>query len=300
MTGGTFVYDGNPHPATAVATGAGGATVSGSFAFTYTPPGGSSAPVNAGTYSVLATFTSADPGFSNATGTATITINKATPVITWANPAAISEGTPLGAAQLNATVDAPGTLTYTPPSGTLLNDGVATLTATFTPADPTNYNTATKSVPLTVKPTAGEMDGGGRIDVAGIRYEFTFHLNEQGSGAERGWIRLEVERVGRETRANEIGTFASLNVDTIIFSDNPAFRPGRGPKPTIDSASFSGTGRWNGKTGYTFSGEVVDAGEPGAGRDRFTMTVLSPEGAVVATVTGTISAGNIQSSRVDR
>ena len=72
VTGGTFVYDGNPHPATAVATGAGGATVSGSFAFTYTPPGGSSAPVNAGTYSVLATFTSADPGFSNATGTATM------------------------------------------------------------------------------------------------------------------------------------------------------------------------------------------------------------------------------------
>jgi hypothetical protein len=300
VTGGTFVYDGNPHPATAVATGTGGAPVSGSFAFSYTPPGGPSAPVNAGSYTVLATFTSADPGFSNATGTASITIDKATPVITWASPAPISEGTPLGAAQLNATVNAPGTLTYTPPAGTLLNDGVATLTASFTPANPANYNAATKSVSLTVRPTAGEMEGEGRTDVAGLRYEFQFHLNERASGAERGWITLEVERIGRETRANQIGTFASFNVDTIVFSDNPAFRPGYSPKPNIDSASISGTGRWNGMPGYTFSGEVVDAGEPGAGRDRFTMTVRSPQGATVATVTGTITAGNIQSSRVDR
>ena len=299
VTGGTFTYDGNPHPATAVATGTGGGAVSGSFTFTYTP-GGLAAPVNAGTYSVLAAFVSADPGYTNATGTATITIDKATPVITWSNPAPISEGTPLGAAQLNATVNVPGTLSYAPPAGTLLNDGVATLTATFTPSDASNYNPATKSVALTVQPTAGEMDGVGRTDVAGVRYEFAFHLNERASGAERGRIRLEVERVGRETRANEIGTFVASSVDTIVFSDNPAFRPGRGPRPRIDSASIGGVGSWNGTPGYTFVGEAVDAGEPGAGRDRFTITVRSPQGAIVATVTGTITAGNIQSSRVER
>jgi hypothetical protein len=300
VTGGTFTFDGQPHAAIAVAAGTGGTTVSGSFAFAYTP-GGSTAPVNAGTYSVLATFTSADPGYSNATGTATITINKATPIITWSNPAPITEGTALGAAQLNATVNAPGTLAYTPPAGTVLNDGPATLTVSFAPTNPANFNTATRSVSLTVQPTAGEMTGGGHTDVAGVRHEFSFYVRERRSGSEGGYLRLEVERVGRETRANQIGTFVSTSVDSVVFSDNPAFRPSRfAPKPTVDTATMSGVGRWNGAPGYLFSAEALDAGEPGAGRDRFAITIRSPQGSIVATVTGTISAGNIQSNRLER
>jgi len=299
VTGGTFVYNGAPHPATAVATGTGGGAVAGSFAFSYNP-GGSSAPVNGGTYSVLATFTSSDPGFSNATGTATITINPATPIITWANPSPLSEGTVLGSSQLNATVNAPGTLVYTPPAGTLLDDGVATLSVVFTPTDSNNYNTATKSVTLTVSPTAGEMDAHGRTDASGIRYEFAFHVNERANGSERGYLTLEVERVGRETRGNQIGTFASVSLQPVIFSDNPAFRPGRSSRPSVDTATFSGVGRWNGSPGYQFSAVALDAGEPGAGRDQFTITIRSPQGAVVATVTGAITSGNIQSSRLGR
>jgi len=79
VIGGTFPYDGNPHPATATATGVGGANVSGSFTFTYTP-GGSSAPVNAGNYSVSVSFTSTDPNYTNATGTGYITITVKTPI----------------------------------------------------------------------------------------------------------------------------------------------------------------------------------------------------------------------------
>lgn len=75
-TGGTFPYDGSAHGATATATGVSGAPVAGFFAFTYAP-GGSSVPVNAGTYSVTAQFTSTDPNYTNATGTGTITINPA-------------------------------------------------------------------------------------------------------------------------------------------------------------------------------------------------------------------------------
>ena len=52
-----------------------------------------------------------------ATATVAITVVKATPVITWATPAAITYGTALGAAQLNATANAPGTFSYTPASG---------------------------------------------------------------------------------------------------------------------------------------------------------------------------------------
>jgi Tol biopolymer transport system component len=73
VAGGTFPYDGAAHGATAAASGIDGGPVSGSFTFTYTP-GGSAAPVNVGTYSVTVQFTSADPNYTNASSTGTITI----------------------------------------------------------------------------------------------------------------------------------------------------------------------------------------------------------------------------------
>src|SRR5262249_37478042 len=79
VTGGTFVYDGSPHAATAMATGTGGAAVPGSFAITYAP-GGSTPPVNGGTYAVTVAFTSGDPGYTDASGSTTIVITPATPV----------------------------------------------------------------------------------------------------------------------------------------------------------------------------------------------------------------------------
>jgi N-acetylneuraminic acid mutarotase len=63
--GGTFSADGTPHPATATATTLSGTPIAGSFTFTYVP-GGTSAPVGEGRYSAAASFTSADPAFTNA------------------------------------------------------------------------------------------------------------------------------------------------------------------------------------------------------------------------------------------
>ena len=79
VTGGTFTFDGGSHAATATATGVGAVTVTGSFAFTYTPPGNATAPTNAGTYAVNASFTSTNPNYGNATESGSITINKLTP-----------------------------------------------------------------------------------------------------------------------------------------------------------------------------------------------------------------------------
>src|ERR1019366_10704691 len=62
VTGGTFTYDGNSHAATATAVGTDGHTlVNGNFSFTYIPLGNSTAPMNAGTNSATANFTSSDP-----------------------------------------------------------------------------------------------------------------------------------------------------------------------------------------------------------------------------------------------
>jgi hypothetical protein len=77
-------------------------------------------------------------------------VNKATPAISWASPAAITYGTPLSAAQLSATSTVAGTFAYSPAAGTLLNAGPQTLKVTFTPSNAANYTTATASVMLTV------------------------------------------------------------------------------------------------------------------------------------------------------
>jgi len=73
-----------------------------------------------------------------------------TPVVTWLTPAAITYGTALSAAQLDATANVPGTFSYSPAVGSVLTAGTRTLHVTFTPTDSTDYTTATSSTLLTV------------------------------------------------------------------------------------------------------------------------------------------------------
>ena len=122
-------------------------------------PGGAGTISTGGLYTAPSTITSqqtvtvtatsvADPTKS---ASATITLMPpVTPVITWSQPAAITYGTPLSSTQLNATVNAPGTLVYTPASGTVLGAGTQTLSVVFTPANPAQYTAASASVKLTV------------------------------------------------------------------------------------------------------------------------------------------------------
>jgi hypothetical protein len=42
--------------------------------------------------------------------------------------------------------------------------------------------------------------------------------------------------------------------------------------------TFSGTGRLNGVSGYTFTVYACDYGEPGAGKDTFEITITGPNG----------------------
>jgi outer membrane protein assembly factor BamB len=76
---------------------------------------------------------------------------KTTPTITWPSPAAITFGTALGPAQLDATASVPGTFSYAPPAGTVLGAGAnQSLAVTFTPTDTTDYTTASGSTTITV------------------------------------------------------------------------------------------------------------------------------------------------------
>jgi hypothetical protein len=121
--------------------------VAGSFAYS---PAAGTVP-SAGSQTLKATFTPTDTAdYTTATTSVTLTVNLATPAITWATPAAITYGAGLGSAQLDATSSVPGSFAYSPSSGTVLGAGPQMLKTTFTPTDMTDYATATATVTLTV------------------------------------------------------------------------------------------------------------------------------------------------------
>ncbi len=81
-----------------------------------------------------------------------VIVPPAVPTLTWATPVSIFYGTPLSAAQLNATASVPGTFAYSPSAGTILPVGSDKLSVTFTPTDTVDYTTATAQVSITVNP----------------------------------------------------------------------------------------------------------------------------------------------------
>jgi hypothetical protein len=107
--------------------------------------------LTAGSHTIAATFTPTDStDYATATASVSITVNAATPSITWPTPAAIPNGTALSSTQLDATSTIAGTFVYSPAAGTVLAAGTQTLSVTFTPTDSTDYTTATSSVSITV------------------------------------------------------------------------------------------------------------------------------------------------------
>jgi hypothetical protein len=114
---------------------------------------------------LVVTFTPTDTtDYTTATATVAINVLPATPAITWANPANLVYGTALGATQLDATANVPGTFAYTPAAGTVLRVGNnQRLVVTFTPTDTTDYTTATATTTINVLPATQTPTDGPRI-----------------------------------------------------------------------------------------------------------------------------------------
>ena len=119
--------------------------------FEFNPPAGTVLSVGSN-QTLTVHFTPEDTNnFLPASRTVFIHVNKATPALTWAAPAALEQGIALAGAQLNAAAEVPGTFIYAPTSGTVLAAGPAQLlTVTFTPEDTTNYHAATSTVQINV------------------------------------------------------------------------------------------------------------------------------------------------------
>ena len=117
--------------------------------FVYTPAAGTV--LKAGKQTLSAIFTPTDSKtYSAATASVQLTVNQATPVITWPAPAAIAVGTALSATQLDATANVPGSFMYNPAAGAVLAAGTQQLTAVFSPTDATDYASATAHASLVV------------------------------------------------------------------------------------------------------------------------------------------------------
>ena len=174
LADGSAPYDGNSHADTAVALGSDGITpVAGNFIFTYN--GSTSAPNQAGSYSVTATFISADSNYADTTISGTMTISAVAPtLVVDANPftydgtnhAALV--TALGVDQVTP-VGGSFTVTYAGSSTAPVNAGTYPVTVTFTSSDPNYLSTSTTSsiTILPATPSVGLGNGG--------QWEFTYN-----------------------------------------------------------------------------------------------------------------------------
>jgi large repetitive protein len=119
--------------------------------FSYTPAAG--VIMEPGAHELTAVFTPIDTlNYTTSHAAVPITVTEKSPtVVSWASPAAISYGTALSDAQLNATASVAGTFVYTPSAGHVLAPGSYTLTASFTPSDTEQSAAAQATVTLVVE-----------------------------------------------------------------------------------------------------------------------------------------------------
>jgi RHS repeat-associated protein len=128
--------------------------------FTYSPALGTILGAGAQTLSVTFTPTN-NASYPTATASVLLTVNQATPPVTWPPPADISSGTALSSTQLNASSTVAGTsFVYYPPAGTVLSVGPHALMVIFTPTDTTDYTTASVSAYVNVTEDVGTWDSG--------------------------------------------------------------------------------------------------------------------------------------------
>lgn len=205
---------------------------------------------------------------------------------------------------------------------TTLTDDTPGVTLTCTASNGAGL-TSTASVTLKIDKRVHRMFGVGFLEDAGVRSHFVFRVSQLKT---RDYGRLELwtndsrqcskfddesyrdsrydgddDRSYGRRRCNPVKSFESTSIDDVIFIDDPSFKPGRSfldRKPASDTVQFSGTGKWNGKSGYKFEAVATDRGEPGARRDTFAIIVRDSQGREVVRIDDTLSRGNIQSSNL--
>ena len=243
--------------------------------------------LGAGSRTLSVSFTPTDTvDYSSVTATVTLQVSQVVPTITWSAPAAITYGTPLGAAQLNASSGAiAGAFDYVPPAGTVLPAGVQTLSASFLPSDTTDFTSPTSTVPLTVNKASPTLTVGtsGTPSTYGAAVTFTATSSSGPTGA-----------VTFYDGGNPIGT-GSLENNTATFST--AAKPLSVGVHTI-TASWAGNSNFNQVTSSPIvqtvnltqtSTTLSSLPNPGIAGLAVALTAMVKLTAGVATPTGTVA-----------
>ncbi|MDP2208241.1 MAG: MBG domain-containing protein, partial [Bacteroidota bacterium] len=178
-----------------------------------------STPAGSTTFTVKAATSASDYAVNNGT----LSIGKATPTITWNNPADIVYGTALSGTQLNATASVAGSFVYSPIAGTVLNAGNdQTLSVTFTPTDGANYNATTKNIlidvlkrSITVTANAGQTKIYGNSDPLPFTYSITSGSLASGDVFDGTLVRVTGEVVGTYAINQGTLTIKKGSVDVI-------------------------------------------------------------------------------------
>ena len=177
-----------------------------------------------------------------------------------------------------------------PASGTTFPVGVTTVQCATTdgagnPAG-ASFTVTIGALPEPPSSLPGHIHGAGTIGTVRARTAFALEVRESTLHVDRGWI---VVKVGSK--------FFAAGVSSAVFTNSPGSSPATSPRSGNISVSFAGTGWWDGRSGHTFEAVAADLGEPGRGRDTFTLVVRAPNGTVVANVTGTLTSGELRSRR---
>jgi hypothetical protein len=287
VSSGPFTYDGNPHAATATAVGTDGVTpVSGSFSFTYN--GAPTPPTAAGTYSVVTTFTSADPSYANATVTSSLTINPATPTITVSSGPFNYDGNPHGATATAVGVDGVTPVagsfqfTYDGSSTAPTGPGIYTVSAAFTSNDP-NYTSPTVAAnliinsPGTLVPTLTLTDGsatydgnahadtGSAVGTDGVTpVAGSFIITHNGSTTaptQAGTYSVVANFISSDLNYANASTTGTLTISqatpTLSFGSNTYPYNGQGESAVVTALGVDGVTPVNGSYSITYDGSTT-------------------------------------------
>jgi hypothetical protein len=128
--------------------------------------------------------------------------------------------------------------------------------------------------------TLQRMTGGGTVGDSNVRHGFELHCDPA-----LGPNNLQINW-GKNNK------FHLESLDSAACSDDAGISEEQ-PVADFDTFEGSGTGRYNGVSGYGVGFVFTDAGEPGV-NDTADITITAPDLSVVMTVSGTIQKGNQQ------
>jgi hypothetical protein len=267
----------------------GGSTVAGTY--TYSSVAGTV--LDAGTNQrISVTFAPTDTtDYSSATGSVVLTVNQATPQITWATPAPITFGTALSATQLDATANTQGTFGYSPALGTVLSPGSQVINVTFAPANGTDYTLATASVTVAVNKATPVSVLTSSANPAYLSDPVTFTATvSAASGIPTGTVSFYdgTTLLGPASLTSGVATYATSGLAAGMHSITAVYA-GDSDFTTVTSSVLTETVE-NFTIGVGSGGTSTATTEPG-GQAVFSFTVSPPSGEMFAgpitfTVTG--------------